>query len=1476
MARHMFLGVDVGAETVKVVAIEEHAGQRVVTLHRQAPHGKDPHAAFLNLMAGIDVESAGGIAVTGRLSRVLTAPSVPTKAALRKGVRASRPALEAVTVVSVGARGFSVLELGASGEDWFKENSRCSQGTGNFLSQLVARFGLSVDEASALCENVDDPAQLSGRCPVILKTDMTHLANKGEGRAQVIAGLYDAVSENVLSLVRPRLAPRNVVLTGGVCRSARIRKKIDVWLRERGMHLVAARAEDSYLEALGAATHALEHPCSVPSSRAMLASAVGSPLETVPALRAALDRVERLTKAPLPVDVRPNDTVLLGFDIGSTGSKVVAVDSQTRQVVWEAYIGTEGAPVGAAQRLMRLWVDGPRARVVGVGVTGSGREVVGSLLRTCYGDRRVFVMNEIAAHARGAAAIDPDVDTIFEIGGQDAKYIRLEGGRVIDAAMNEACSAGTGSFIAEQGTKFESVGQDIAAFGALALRADHGVSLGQHCSVFMAEVIDEAISQGVDRNAIVAGLYDSVIQNYLNRVKGPRSVGTRIFCQGMPFSSDALAAAVARQTGRSVVVPPNPGTIGAFGIALLAIEELGLDGEAIDARAFLEARIVSKETFVCPSTKGCGGTGNKCRIDRLKTDVGGVEQKFLWGGNCSLYDRVGARRKLPDLAPDTFAERERLVLAALAELEPADGLVVGLTDEFSLKGMLPLFVVFLRNLGIRTEILRHAGASTLRRGIEGARVPYCAPMQLFHGACFDLASRGIDALLIPMLRELPSVADEEDSVLCPIVQASPDLVSNLVASQVAGDAPRQPRSKPTLRILRPVIRFDGQAYEGGAFRAVMKRLAADLGAEARFDEAFRRATLAQNRFDEQCLEIGSRALAFCRREGIVPVAVLGRPYTIHNDVLNSNVPSILRSLGAMPIPVDCLPNPPGSPTYHDQYWAFSQRNLRAADTVRRTPGLYSVFCSNYACGPDSFTLQFYTYVMRGKPFAVVETDGHSGDAGTKTRMEAFLYCVDTDMRTGASTRAQRTDITAHERAGASLRDARERDATVLLPRMGPQAEIAAASLRAEGLHAEALPMSTRDDVRTGRRHTSGKECVPMILTLGTLLNRLERDAKKDTQFVFLMPTARGPCRFGVYNTLHKIALEQAGWGDRVSVFSPDDGDYFRDTSPAFAIRTWIGFLAHDLLQTMLLDVRPVERTRGAADRAHDAYFRELIECMERRPARGTVSEAVQELFGGLFGARDVLTRAAAEMAEIKNPLVDAPTVGVVGEIYVRLDPFANDFLIEKLEARGIRVRFAPFVEWLEYTSYLAEKRWRDGRLRQDDRTPSILMTGLLQRATAQILYDICRERLDWGPRLSVTETVSSSLPYIDSEFAGEACLTVGGPLHELHEHLIQGVVVVGPHECMPHKIAEAQLGAAGEHLPLPCLSISVNGDPIDTEALDRFAYDIHEGHRRGLARNLGSILAPERPGGQTAAVGAPLVQLRLNKGRRASGGESRL
>jgi hypothetical protein len=314
--------------------------------------------------------------------------------------------------------------------------------------------------------------------------------------------------------------------------------------------------------------------------------------------------------------------------------------------------------------------------------------------------------------------------------------------------------------------------------GEEALRADSGVALGQHCSIFMAEIIDEAVAAGVPRPPIVAGIYDSVVANYLNRVKGSRSVGQVIFCQGMPFSADALAAAVARQTGAEVIVPPNPGTAGALGIALLAAEQLQpLGRPALEARRFLEARLEKKDAFVCNSTVGCGGGGNKCRIDRLTTVVEGTRQKFTWGGGCSLYDKGTRKKKLPDRAPDPFRERAELVRELVERLSARrGGKTIALTDEFQLAGLFPFFATFFHRLGLDLLVTRGAGRAHLKAGIEAANVPFCAPMQQYHGLVAAMAEAEPDAIFVPMLREVPRVGGERAAQLCPVVQGSPEVL----------------------------------------------------------------------------------------------------------------------------------------------------------------------------------------------------------------------------------------------------------------------------------------------------------------------------------------------------------------------------------------------------------------------------------------------------------------------------------------------------------------------------------------------------------------------------------------------------------------------------------------------------------------------------------------------------------------------------
>ncbi len=452
------------------------------------------------------------------------------------------------------------------------------------------------------------------------------------------------------------------------------------------------------------------------------------------------------------------------------------------------------------------------------------------------------------------------------------------------------------------------------------------------------------------------------------------------------------------------------------------------------------------------------------------------------------------------------------------------------------------------------------------------------------------------------------------------------------------------------------------------------------------------------------------------------------------------------------------------------------------------------------------------------------TWGHSGDAGTKTRVEAFLHCVREDLRSGEERRGGEESPACQNldqvtRQPHSLSNIRKRGEMVLIPRMGPGAEALASCLRGGGVAAEALPLPDREALHLGRRYTSGKECSPMWITLGSLLQRVQRERDPLQRFTFFMPTANGPCRFGVYNILHRMVLARLGHAEKVSIWSPPDDDYFEGLPAGFAALVQIGFSAADWLQEALYYCRPIERRPGEVEAIYERFSGKLY-CRLEAAASGDLSlpnAMLQVANGRLFGCTALLREAAAAFraASIDRPM---PTALVVGEIYVRCDPFANDFIIERLEARGIRARFAPFSEWLEYTDHLSRSRGPVGFSAQ--------LSSLVQRRIQNLCYAAVGDTLAWPKRTTVKESIHAARPYVREDLEGEALLTLGGPVHEWREGLIDGVVSVGPHECMPNKVAEAQFFHVAEQEGLLSVTIPVNGDPTDPEIVDSFAFEL--------------------------------------------------
>jgi predicted nucleotide-binding protein (sugar kinase/HSP70/actin superfamily) len=344
--------------------------------------------------------------------------------------------------------------------------------------------------------------------------------------------------------------------------------------------------------------------------------------------------------------------------------------------------------------------------------------------------------------------------------------------------------------------------------------------------------------------------------------------------------------------------------------------------------------------------------------------------------------------------------------------------------------------------------------------------------------------------------------------------------------------------------------------------------------------------------------------------------------------------------------------------------------------------------------------------------------------------------------------------------------------------------------------------------------------------MGSLLQHVKHEKDTTKNFSFFMPMANGPCRFGAYDTLNEIILERLDLKKRVGIWAPVDDDYFETVPDGFAAVAYTALASSDFLLEGLYTARPVENRHGAATEIWQYYTDELEAMLEKYTSTSTLTAGnaiANVVSGNIFGVIDLLKRASRAFKEIMVER-DMPEVLVVGEIYVRCDPFSNDFVIDHLEKRGIRCRFAPFNEWLEYTDY------QDGKITNIADAASKYIQASIQHQ----LYAAMAKILHWPSRTTVQDSLAAAKPYIRENLSGEAILTIGGPIHEWRSGHIDGAIAVGPLECMPNKIAQNQFHHIAEKEGLPSLTLHLNGDPVDPEILDNFAYEIHAQHKRKM------------------------------------------
>jgi len=1347
------LGICLGASTISLVDVSSIAGPPRILQVLSEPHEGDPIQHLRNLLARLDLSLFDHACVTGRKFRhslTLTAIAEPEAVELALAFSGLGPRCD--LVVSAGGESFVAYVLDSHGRiSTVHTGNKCASGTGEFFLQQLRRMDLNAEQAMAIAKPAA-PHTISGRCSVFCKSDCTHALNHGADRGAIVAGLCQMLATKMLELVDKSRRSR-VLAIGGVTRNAVTMDYV------RG-HVTALTipAAATHFEALGAALAALRQPTSLRLSLADLFVAGHSHFEFLPRLKYYADKVTFKTR-PAAIFNAADDECIVGLDVGSTTTKAVVLRVSDDAILAAIYLRTNGDPVGASRqcyRELRQRLPGP-VHLIGLGVTGSGRQIAGLHALT------QSITNEIVAHAKAAVFFAPEVDTIFEIGGQDAKYTYLTSGVASDYAMNEACSAGTGSFL-EEAVK-ESFGFGVEAIADSALRSLRAPNFSDQCAAFISSDIKNAIHEGISRDDMVAGLVYSVCMNYVNRVKGPRPMGHTIFMQGGVCYNRAVPIAMAALTGKDIIVPPEPGLMGAFGVALNVKDQLrlGLLREQSFDLAELAAREVTYlKAFVC----GGGGKekcDRKCAINMIR--VG--DHNYPFGGACNKYYNQRFAVECQAAEFDHVAAGQRLFL----QYAPAAATrTIGINRSFLLHSYYPLFHTFFTQLGWRVVLPEQSDPE----GVQRKNAAFCYPYDLAHGMFFDLLKRQPDLLFLPHILQLPSAGVTQAKHTCVFVQSEPYVLQAAFKPELAGRAILAPRfnfARGLLCARNDFIAMAGPlqatpAQAGAAFdRAIEKQQAAEKG--------IRQAVAAVVRGLEQT--------------GAFGVVIFGRPYNSCAPEANMAIPGKFASRGIHTLPCAALPweREPAEPNI---YWASGQTILRAARYVQRHPQLFAVYVTNFSCGPDSFLVTFFRDIMGTKPSLTLELDSQTADAGINTRVEAFLDVVRAyrELKAKGLIRAAPEPFAAPEvqlrgratRIRANGRTYHLKDIHIVYPSTGRfTGDAVAAATNGLGIRATTLPPADAEDLKAGKANTACKECLPLTLSTGALLNYLGRRKDPAEFTVFFMPKQIDPCRLCVYgNFLNRLI--QVNRLANTAILSLTDENGYRGLGGRYVKYLTGALIVGDLVEDAHHALLALAQDPEGAEAVFLSAWRQVLAAFR---SRANVLAPLREMAGRLRGI------------PLKRTLAEAPRVLLTGEIFVRKDDLSRQYLTRRLAERGIVVRVTPAIEAVLYINYITRKGIDRRPLAR--RLQAMAENVYLTRMERKVRHAIFPSGLTDLGLVEVAETLAHAKHLVGQHIKGEMSLTVGAGLREIISQ-VAGVIAIGPFGCMPSRAAEAVLTTA--------------------------------------------------------------------------------
>jgi predicted CoA-substrate-specific enzyme activase len=1345
------IGIDLGSVTAKIVFLNE---KREILESHYLRHRGHPGQVLLDLLEEMftrfPIEQVSGIGLTGsggkRIAKIIGGEFI--NEVIAETMAVSHLYDDVRSVINIGGQDSKLILVGKNGKSGefivenFTMNTLCAAGTGAFLDQQATRLGVNIeDEFGEMAMRSEKPPRIAGRCSVFAKSDMIHLQQKGTPLHDIVAGLCFAMARNFKATIGKNMPiEKNVAFIGGVARNKGMVRAFREVLNLSEDELIIPE-HNSLIGALGAAFNVFEREMDLPNLEA-----IRTYLKQVVDVEEGFDplklREEHLVAKEETIRM-PADggkvRAFLGVDIGSISTNIVLINEEG-QLLAKEYLRTGSQPIEAVKRGLReIGQDmGDLVEVAGACTTGSARYLIGDFVGAD------LVKDEITSHARGAREVDPGVDTIFEIGGQDSKYISLDDGAIVDFEMNKVCAAGTGSFLEEQAERLDiDIKQQFSDF---ALCANDPSKCGERCTVFMESDLVHHQQKGAPKEDIVAGLAYSIVYNYINKVVEGRRIGDNIFFQGGVAFNRAVTAAFETVLGKPVTVPANHEVMGAIGAALMARDNAREDGSTFKGWDAAE-QDYELSTFECHSC------ANNCTINRVKLADGAL---FFYGSRCDKYDvKKDDDKKLN--VPDYYTIREEILHNSYDRTLPEEKVRgrVGIPYSMMVYEDLPYWKALFTELGYEPVLSDPTNNRHINMGLETVVEETCFPIKVLHGHVLDLVQKEVDYIFLPYLMDMISDNPRvKETLLCTYIQTAPDILRTAFDLDSMGVTVLSPVFKPSV----------GLSF---TLKELYKGLGRELDVSKReMSRALKVAEESLDRFRSALYREGQKALSELKDDEFA-IAMISRAYNGPDRGINLDIPGKINSLGVKVIPMDFLPLSQADvqDELPNMFWYAGHRLLGAAKIIRDDPRLFPVYVTNFACGPDSFVLQYFRYMMGDKPSLILEVDEHSADAGIMTRAEAFVDSLTSSRRRHYNNihdlpKGEPPDVVGKNllRSGKKL----------YLPHLTDHVFSLAAALEANGLVTEVLPPTDDESLLWARKYTNNKECFPYIVMTGDVVKMAQRPDFDPDNSAFFMPAGNGVCRLNHYEAMQRIVLKQLGYPD-VEVYAPSAEKAMIDmgrVNRRMPLESWTAIVATDCLFKALRETKPYEVNPGEAQAAYDRSRKMLIETIRKR---GSVINTLKL-------ARREFDSVKVDRSRIK------PKIGIIGEFYLRWHPYSNNNIIDMIEEMGGEV-VAPTVaeNMLHFNHVVLVESSRKKRLGE---WANMFISDSWQHFEEHRLYKPFEDYFQIYPEPGVQELEDLAEPYVDEIIENEIVISMGKARWLVESQGINGIINLIPFTCL--------------------------------------------------------------------------------------------